>query len=114
MVSHTSTQLRKVWEIVEWFWNTDVESLDDLPSYLSELNLEPEKCYGYGLGKEDIEKITGNTFTPPDEVETEVKSEEHNLSTVKGKVYYTDNVEIWTGGVKLQGFITEEKTNDNN
>lgn len=39
-----------------WFWNCENVS-DTLPPYLKELTAEPLECIGYGLSKEDAEKI---------------------------------------------------------
>ena len=39
-----------------WFWNCD-NIPDELPEYLTELSLHPMECIGYGLSKEDANKI---------------------------------------------------------
>lgn len=39
-----------------WFWNCE-NVPDPLPPYLSILNLDPMTAIGYGLSKEDAEKI---------------------------------------------------------
>jgi hypothetical protein len=41
-----------------WFWNCEnVPSL--LPEYLTVLDLDPHKCIGFGLSKDDADKIAG-------------------------------------------------------
>lgn len=39
-----------------WFWNCE-NVPDELPEYLSELNLDPMGCIGHGLCTEDAVKI---------------------------------------------------------
>lgn len=39
-----------------WFWNCQGVP-DELPKYLTDLVLDPMECIGYGLSKEDAEKI---------------------------------------------------------
>ena len=39
-----------------WFWNCE-NVPDTLPEDLEDLNLDPMTCIGYGLSKEDAEKI---------------------------------------------------------
>ena len=39
-----------------WFWNCK-NVPDPLPEHFSILDLDPMKCIGYGLSKEDAEKI---------------------------------------------------------
>lgn len=39
-----------------WFWNCE-NIPTELPSYLTQLNLDPMDCIGYGLSKEQAEKI---------------------------------------------------------
>lgn len=39
-----------------WFWNCE-NVPDALPPYLEEMDLDPMKCIGYGLSREDAEKI---------------------------------------------------------
>tara|TARA_Y100001963_G_C6641158_1_gene381028 strand:+ start:486 stop:740 length:255 start_codon:yes stop_codon:yes gene_type:complete len=46
-----------------WFWGCDISSLEGLPSHITELNLEPRDCVGFGLSCSDVEKITGKPFT---------------------------------------------------
>jgi hypothetical protein len=44
-----------------WFWNcTNIPS--PLPEYLSELKCDPMDCIGYGLSKQDAEKIANHNF----------------------------------------------------
>lgn len=40
-----------------WFWNCEGDP-DPLPGYLTELNINPMECIGYGLSKEMAEKIS--------------------------------------------------------
>ncbi len=40
-----------------WFWNCK-NIPEALPDDLTELNLDPMDCIGYGLSQEDAEKIT--------------------------------------------------------
>ena len=39
-----------------WFWNCE-NVPDKLPEYLTVLDLDPMECIGFGLSKEDAEKI---------------------------------------------------------
>ena len=39
-----------------WFWNCD-NLPERLPPFLSDLNLDPMECIGYGLSKNDAEAI---------------------------------------------------------
>jgi hypothetical protein len=39
-----------------WFWNCE-NVPDILPAYLTELKLDPTEAIGFGLSKEDAEKI---------------------------------------------------------
>lgn len=39
-----------------WFWNCE-NVPDDIPGFLTELELDPMECIGYGLSKEIAEKI---------------------------------------------------------
>lgn len=39
-----------------WFWNCE-NVPDKLPKYLTELDIDPMECIGFGLSKEDAEKI---------------------------------------------------------
>jgi hypothetical protein len=39
-----------------WFWNCE-NIPEDLPKYLTSLNLDPMECIGYGLSQEDAKKI---------------------------------------------------------
>jgi hypothetical protein len=39
-----------------WFWNCECVP-ETLPAYLSDLNLDPMKCIGYGLSLEDAQRI---------------------------------------------------------
>ncbi len=39
-----------------WFWNCE-NVPDSLPEDLTELDLDPMQCVGYGLSKEDVKKI---------------------------------------------------------
>lgn len=38
-----------------WFWNC--ENIPELPEYITELDVDPIKCIGHGLSREDAEKI---------------------------------------------------------
>lgn len=40
-----------------WFWNCSGVS-DDLPKYLSPMNIDPHKYIGFGLSKEGADKIS--------------------------------------------------------
>ena len=44
-----------------WFWNCE-NTPEELPSFLSELGLDPMEQIGFGLSKEDAEKI--RDFSP--------------------------------------------------
>jgi len=44
-----------------WFWNCE-GNINDLPEYLTELGLDPMEQIGYGLSKEDAEKIRNYIF----------------------------------------------------
>ncbi len=39
-----------------WFWNCE-NIPESLPAYLDSLDLDPMKCIGHGLSKEDAKKI---------------------------------------------------------
>ncbi len=39
-----------------WFWNCE-NVPDKLPKYLSQLDIDPVECIGFGLRLEDAEKI---------------------------------------------------------
>lgn len=39
-----------------WFWNCENIS-NDLPPYITELEIDPMECIGFGLSKEIAEKI---------------------------------------------------------
>ncbi len=39
-----------------WFWNCE-NIPDELPKYLTPLEMDPMECIGYGLSKEDAKKI---------------------------------------------------------
>lgn len=39
-----------------WFWNCE-NVPDNLQEYITELNVEPMECIGFGLSKEDAIKI---------------------------------------------------------
>lgn len=39
-----------------WFWNCE-NIPDDIPGFITDLNLDPMECIGYGLSKENAEKI---------------------------------------------------------
>ena len=39
-----------------WFWNCE-NIPDNLPEYLTRLDLDPMECIGWGLSKSDAEKI---------------------------------------------------------
>jgi len=41
-----------------WFWNCE-NVPERLPKYLSEINLDPTECIGFGLSREGAEKIQG-------------------------------------------------------
>lgn len=42
-----------------WFW--DCENIPDkLPEYLSELDLDPMECIGFGLNKDEAKRIHDN------------------------------------------------------
>lgn len=39
-----------------WFWNCD-NIPEEIPDHIEELNLDPMDCIGFGLSKEEAEKI---------------------------------------------------------
>ncbi len=43
-----------------WFWNCQ-NVPETLPKYLSVLDIDPHKAIGFGLSKEDAEKISANS-----------------------------------------------------
>ncbi len=44
--------------ICDQFWFFNCENIpDDLPGYITDLNLTAEQCVGHGLSKEDVIKI---------------------------------------------------------
>lgn len=45
-----------------WFWNCE-NIPSTLPKYLSELNVKPHDAIGYGLSKEDADKIASASNT---------------------------------------------------
>lgn len=46
-----------------WFWNCE-NVPNPLPPMLSVLDLDPQKCIGYGLSKEDADNIESYTTKP--------------------------------------------------
>jgi hypothetical protein len=44
-----------------WFWNCE-NVPETLPKYLDVLSVDPMECVGYGLSKEDAEKITKGIY----------------------------------------------------
>jgi len=41
-----------------WFWNCE-NVPNPLPEYLTVFDMEPNKCIGFGLSKDDADKIAG-------------------------------------------------------
>lgn len=39
-----------------WFWNCE-NIPDNLPDFFSDLNIDPMDCIGFGLNREDAERI---------------------------------------------------------
>jgi len=60
-----------------WFWNCE-NVPDRLPEYLEPLGLDPMDCIGFGLSKEDAERIRDKN--PHEEVV--IKSQEERIATL--------------------------------
>lgn len=92
-----------------WFWNCNVDSLEGLPSQLTELTIDPRKCVGFGLSCSDVEKITGEPFTE-EVVKKPVSKEgkEANTSTPLN-LYKPEDVTITFGGIEVTSW-TEDST----
>ena len=44
-----------------WFWNCE-NIPDELPKYITELNLNPMECIGYGLSEEEALEIRDHKY----------------------------------------------------
>lgn len=92
-----------------WFWGCNVDSLEGLPSQISELTIDPRECVGSGLSCSDVEKITGEPFTESVVTNPVLQEGQEFKSSTPLNLYNPEDVTITFGGIEVTSW-TEDST----